>query len=139
MDANYVDRKKFEDKNMVFAHWVAACHVREEIVDQRMFRLSKQGSDEDTKRHHALLYSEEDKTLLDFAASHKDEELTQEQLWELAEEEGILERNALSMLQRYRILKQKKDKKFKHYAEYEVNNILAWAYCWNCLTPKDPR
>ena len=110
VDVDYVvGRNKFEmEKNAVLAHWVAACHIRDRMIDQRMYRIVHQDSepDEDRKRSHATPYSkQEDQTLLDFAEAHEEAELTQEKLWALAEEEGILERNAISMLQRYRSLK----------------------------------
>ena len=76
---------KFEtEKNAVLAHWVAACHIRDRMIDQRMYRIVQQDSDEsdeDQKRFHAMPYSkQEDQTLLDFAEMRKDAELTQEKL-----------------------------------------------------------
>lgn len=93
-----------------------------------------------SKKGRALIYTdEEDEILRKFADDHKDKNLTQAQLWETAAAEDILDgRTATSMTQRYRLLKQAHNKKYKHYNSQDEENILAWAYCWYCKTPKKP-
>jgi hypothetical protein len=138
VDIDYVLRNKSTNEAKVLADWVAACHIKGQVVSKTPFLLTNE-EDERKKRLHGALYSvEEDETLLRFAKLHEGENLTQEKLWNLAEEEGILERNAVSMLHRYRFIKQKTNKKNKHYTEYDVNSILAWAYCWYRMEPKQP-
>jgi hypothetical protein len=115
---------------LLLAHWVLACHLKGCVVDKKPF-LAACDEEEDPKKRHREYYSaEEDQTLLNFAAHHEDEKLTQEKRWDLPEESSLLDRNASSMLHRYRTLKQKTNKRSKRYAVFDEHNILAWAHCW---------
>jgi hypothetical protein len=131
---------------VVFQNWVNMCLLRGKQVDPAPFSVTPSpsailapppppASEQPKKRTKGERYTaEEDETLWSFAASHAEQKLKQEELWNLAQEEGLLEgRTAVSMLKRYRQLKSERnvhDKHNKHYTESDDLNILRWAWLW---------
>lgn len=121
----YGDKRKF-----VFQNWINKCVSASKRVSYEPFLVNTE------KRIKGALYTEEeDNKLFIWASTHKEEKLTQDELWQLAEEDGLLDgRTQISMLKRYREIKNTRivnsSKTNKHFKSYEDEAILRWAFLW---------
>lgn len=126
----------------VFQNWVNMSIHQQRPVDLVPFTIS--GNSLFNKKTKTTVSGDrytkgEDDKLWKFATvTHDGHDMTQAELWDLAEEEAVVpERTGLSMLKRYRELRKQRnvmDKTYRPYSLMDDQSIMRWAWYWYTCT-----